>query len=453
MEEEIMNKGSVIVYFGNGKGKSSSAIGHAICAAGMGQSVTIIQFLKGNNQKEIEFLKRLEPEVRLFSFEKNAEFFEELNEEQRQEEIQNIKNGLGFAKKVLVTGESTILVLDEILGLLEDKRWVLLANHYDRSFIRAGLASWLGKRLTKQDWTPSGYSTELVLNGKHVGNYFFCEQIKISDDRVNADYLLEVDTKAKTAGGYDDVYFLSSTTDNVFNIKDPEITTNGSEYNYVQSYINEVEKVLYDDAKYLDSNEGYKKYCDLESFVDWALIKELSKDYDGNFFTSCHMNLTNGILKMGPLWDFDLAFANNPFAELFGGGFGGGWGGGFGGGGVDYEYYNEPEGYHVLEADWLNRMMKDPEFRALLLEKVNLLIEHETEIDQYIDEQAALNINSFVVNETLWKTLGKSSWGWNGSTVEWNYTDATLREHYRNDIAKMKKFIKDRLAWMKNDLQ
>ena len=114
-----MNKGSVIVYFGNGKGKSSSAIGHAICAAGMGASVAIIQFLKGNNQKEIEFLKRLEPEVRLFSFEKNAEFFEELNEEQRQEEIQNIKNGLGFAKKVLVTGESTILVLDEILGLLE----------------------------------------------------------------------------------------------------------------------------------------------------------------------------------------------------------------------------------------------------------------------------------------------------------------------------------------------
>ena len=114
-----MNKGSVIVYFGNGKGKSSSAIGHAICAAGMGASVAIIQFLKGNNQKEIEFLKRLEPEVRLFTFEKNTEFFEELNEEQRQEEIQNIKNGLGFAKKVLVTGESTILVLDEVLGLLE----------------------------------------------------------------------------------------------------------------------------------------------------------------------------------------------------------------------------------------------------------------------------------------------------------------------------------------------
>lgn len=116
-----MNQGSVIVYYGNGKGKSSSAIGHAICAAGAGESVAIIQFLKGNNQKEIDFLKRLEPEVRLFSFEKNAEFFADLSDEQKQEEILNIKNGLNFAKKVLVTGESTILVLDEILGLLESR--------------------------------------------------------------------------------------------------------------------------------------------------------------------------------------------------------------------------------------------------------------------------------------------------------------------------------------------
>lgn len=113
-----MNQGSIIVYYGNGRGKSSAAIGHAIGAAGVGESVAIIQFLKGNNQTEIEFLKRLEPEVRLFSFEKNAEFFSELSEEQKQEEIINIKNGLNFAKKVLVTGESTILVLDEILGLL-----------------------------------------------------------------------------------------------------------------------------------------------------------------------------------------------------------------------------------------------------------------------------------------------------------------------------------------------
>lgn len=114
-----MSEGSVIVYYGNGKGKSSSAIGHAICAAAAGESVTIIQFLKGNNQDEINFLNRLEPDVRLFAFEKNSENFEELSEEQKQEAIGNIKNGMNFAKKVLVTGESTILVLDEVLGLLD----------------------------------------------------------------------------------------------------------------------------------------------------------------------------------------------------------------------------------------------------------------------------------------------------------------------------------------------
>lgn len=145
-EEENMNKGSVIVYYGDGKGKSSSAIGHAICAAGAGESVAIIQFLKGNNQKEIDFLKRLEPDVRLFSFEKNAEFFEELSEEQKQEEILNIRNGLNFAKKVLVTGECTILVLDEVLGLLEkniitvdDIRTLIEAKDEETELILTGI--------------------------------------------------------------------------------------------------------------------------------------------------------------------------------------------------------------------------------------------------------------------------------------------------------------------------
>ena len=81
-----------------------------------------------------------------------------------------------------------------------------------------------------------------------------------------------------------------------------------------------------------------------------------------------------------------------------------------------------------------------------MLKKINHLIEHEAEIMQYIDEQAALNINSFVVNETMWKTLGQSSFGWGGSN--WNYDEASLLTHYREDIAKMKKFISDRLRWM-----
>ena len=61
----------------------------------------------------------MEPEIKLFRFEKSDGNFVELPEEKKQEEIQNIRNGIGFAKKVLTTGECDLLILDEVLGLVE----------------------------------------------------------------------------------------------------------------------------------------------------------------------------------------------------------------------------------------------------------------------------------------------------------------------------------------------
>lgn len=115
-----MDKGLIRVYCGPGRGKTTAAIGQGIQAASLGKSVIVIQFLKGKNSERIDFIKRLEPEVKLFSFEKSAEPFASLSEEEQREEVMNIKNGLNFAKKVLVTGECDILILDEILGVLEN---------------------------------------------------------------------------------------------------------------------------------------------------------------------------------------------------------------------------------------------------------------------------------------------------------------------------------------------
>ena len=67
----------------------------------------------------MEFLKRLEPEIKIFRFEKSEEYFNELSEEEQMEEVKNIKNGLNFAKKVLSTGECDLLILDEVLGLVD----------------------------------------------------------------------------------------------------------------------------------------------------------------------------------------------------------------------------------------------------------------------------------------------------------------------------------------------
>ena len=114
-----MNKGMLHIYMGDGRGKSPAAIGRAIQAAVEGQRVVIIQFLKGKGLGDSEFIRRMEPEIKLFHFEKSDGNYAELSEEKKREEVINIKNGLNFARKVLSTGECELLILDEVLGLIE----------------------------------------------------------------------------------------------------------------------------------------------------------------------------------------------------------------------------------------------------------------------------------------------------------------------------------------------
>ncbi len=116
-----MGNGAIYIYSGDGRGKSSAAIGRAVQAAAVGKKVIIIQFLKRKGMGDSEFLRRMEPEIKLFRFEKSEENFAELPDEKKKEEVINIKNGINFAKKVLTTGEYDLLILDEVLGLVEQE--------------------------------------------------------------------------------------------------------------------------------------------------------------------------------------------------------------------------------------------------------------------------------------------------------------------------------------------
>ncbi len=117
-----MNKGTIQVICGKGKGKTTAALGMGLEALSKNRTVIMIQFLKGCPGKgSLDILKRLEPEMKIFRFEKSDGLFEDLSKEQQEEERMNIRNGLNFAKKVLSTGECDILILDEILGLLDQK--------------------------------------------------------------------------------------------------------------------------------------------------------------------------------------------------------------------------------------------------------------------------------------------------------------------------------------------
>ena len=113
-----MDKGIIQIYYGEGQGKTSAALGNAIRKASNGPSAYVVQFMKG--QLDTEYLTRLEPEVKVFRFERCSEGFDALDEAEKQEQKQNIQNGLNFAKKALVTGQCDMLVLDEVLGLVKE---------------------------------------------------------------------------------------------------------------------------------------------------------------------------------------------------------------------------------------------------------------------------------------------------------------------------------------------
>lgn len=115
-----MGKRYIHIFCGTGVGKTSAALGKGVREASEGKNVVLIQFLKERQSGEsMDFFKRLEPEVKLFRFQKFPENYESLTEREKEDEIQNIKNGLNFAKKVLVTEECDVLILDEILGLTD----------------------------------------------------------------------------------------------------------------------------------------------------------------------------------------------------------------------------------------------------------------------------------------------------------------------------------------------
>lgn len=115
-----MKDGNIQIYYGEGRGKTTAAYGTALRAANDGKTVYIIQFLKDKEIIENNIFKRLEPEIKFFRFEKNEKNYDSLTDKEKQEECIDMKNGFNYARKVLVTGECNVLILDEFLGVLDN---------------------------------------------------------------------------------------------------------------------------------------------------------------------------------------------------------------------------------------------------------------------------------------------------------------------------------------------
>ncbi|RYY25658.1 MAG: hypothetical protein EOO04_11580, partial [Chitinophagaceae bacterium] len=179
-----------------------------------------------------------------------------------------------FDKKVSLFGEG------------EDKEWVLLASHNDNTQLNASASFFLGD-ISRLAFTPDIHFAELFLNDVYQGTYQLCESIKVGEARVNIPkdgYLLEVDQEERMEPG--DVYFQTSRI--LVNIKEPAVSKDDAKYNYVRNFVTTAEDVLYSE-NFADPVNGYAKYLDVPSFIDWYLINEITKNQDAVFYSSCYM--------------------------------------------------------------------------------------------------------------------------------------------------------------------
>ena len=146
---------------------------------------------------------------------------------------------------------------------------------------------------------------------------------KLKDDDITGGYIIKID---KTTGG-------SASTDFSFSsLYDGFGESNGSqkikflyEYPdaedlsdqqkaYIQGYYHGFEQAL-KSSQFADATNGYQKYIDVPSFIDFFILNELSHNVDA-FRISTFMHKDKGEkLKMGPIWDFNLAFGNADYCR------------------------------------------------------------------------------------------------------------------------------------------
>ena len=105
--------GLVHIYCGDGKGKTSAAIGLAVRAAGCGRRVVIARFLKTDNSGEVEILKKL-PEVTLIPCRKNFGFVRSMDEDTKRKCA--AYNRELFSEAVKLAENADLVVFDEIMA-------------------------------------------------------------------------------------------------------------------------------------------------------------------------------------------------------------------------------------------------------------------------------------------------------------------------------------------------
>ena len=307
----------------------------------------------------------------------------------------------------------------EVLNIPKDKKWVLLAELSDKSLIRNKISREMGD-ISRFDYVPKAEYVELFINDQHAGTYLIGQKVEESKNRVNVGdkgYLIEIDQTNRI--DEDDVYFTtdgwSKFPSNLFNIKEPSLELNSSEYNLIKNHIIDFEEALFGD-NFTDADLGYRAFIDLDSFIDWYLINEICKNQDAATYSSIYFNYIPGEkIKMGPLWDFDLAYGN-----------------------VDYSNATYPEGFHIKSNPWYKRMFEDPYFNSLVKDRflyyetnLDMLLNKIDLIEKYLEKSQQKNFE-------IWPILGQYVW-----------PNPVYYDTHHEEVEHLKDWIEQRMTWLK----
>lgn len=309
---------------------------------------------------------------------------------------------------------------EKILGMKKHKRWCLMANWMDRTMMRNAVAFEISRN-TELAWTPSGKYVEVILNGRHIGNYYLCEQIKVDENRVS---IAELDPKATEGDGvtggyifeldvyYDEVYKFRSATKNFpWMFKDPD-EVNEAQFNWAMNYVNDMEDALYDATKF--ANREFADFMNLESYIDWWFVNELTMNGEIGHPKSCYMHKdANGKMTAGPVWDYDWGTFTPGGASSFRGKNG--------------LYYP--------------RLFADPDFVAMVKTRwAQFKPAFETNIPAFIDATKSQIEKSDELNAPMWPIGGSKP---NGDE-SMNFDDA---------VARLKSAYLSKLNWLDTQIQ
>lgn len=336
-----------------------------------------------------------------------------------------------------------------LLGLPEENDWILYAPYNDKTCMRNILTYDLANQMGH--YASRTVLCELVLNGQYQGIYTLMEKVKrdanrvdiskllptdISGDELTGGYIVKID---KTTGSNNDGWasnYLSADSSEINFLyhypKADEIVP--QQKDYIQQYIDSFETAL-NGPSFTDPGTGYRKYTVPETFIDFLILNELSKNVDGyrlSTFLHKEKDSKGGKLRMGPMWDFNLAWWN-----------------------ADYCGGDNPEGWqyelHTVCADgkmpvWWIRMLEDPWFqdelkcrwtvlRQGLLSNASLYHQIDS-IAQYIDTAKDRHFDQ-------WPLLGVYTWP----------NPSPIPADYPGEIAAIKDWILNRAEWIDNNIQ